>query len=386
MGIARIKRYLMSKDVGRWVHPKTVLSQQKVAVDGHLYMYRIAQHFRISELATVDEQTRFLAEEMNKLHYFIQSFDSQSLFVFDGFQKPLKQDLIQARLQQRSEKQEQLKVAKERVTESYKKVKKQLPKIDKTKADPKTIQDSEDLIKALDLIAQDTMGEGRDTKESTERLKKAKQEIQKKVKRLPKNVQKSVSKVLSKHSQEKKIIKKGKHNSFSLKAPHFRGVKKSIESLDGICIQAPGDGESHCANLCKISRASLVISDDFDALPFGTPHLVSQVFDSASQGKDKQVFYCGLKDVLAGLDLTYNSFVDLCILCGCDYIDGSPLDGKNTNAVDHLIPSLVTALSTKDKEGEFTSDYLSDETIGPVLRRLTLPAYDVARKHFKSPK
>ena len=55
-----------------------------------------------------------------------------------------------------------------------------------------------------------------------------------------------------------------------------------------------------------------------DALTFRTPKLLRKF--TSSQGKDKQpIIEVDYEKMLEGLGLTYEQFVDLCILCGCDY-------------------------------------------------------------------
>jgi 5'-3' exonuclease len=55
-----------------------------------------------------------------------------------------------------------------------------------------------------------------------------------------------------------------------------------------------------------------------DALTFRTPKLLRKL--TYTQGKDKQpILEIDIELVLKGLGLTYEQFVDLCILCGCDY-------------------------------------------------------------------
>ena len=61
-------------------------------------------------------------------------------------------------------------------------------------------------------------------------------------------------------------------------------------------------------------------TEDMDALTFRTPKLLRRL--TFSQGKDKQaILEIDCEMVLNGMQLTYEQFVDLCILCGCDYSD-----------------------------------------------------------------
>lgn len=53
-----------------------------------------------------------------------------------------------------------------------------------------------------------------------------------------------------------------------------------------------------------------------DTLTFGTDYLVRSL---TNQQRPLQTI--NLKEVLNGFEMDYKQFVDLCILCGCDYMD-----------------------------------------------------------------
>ena len=37
------------------------------------------------------------------------------------------------------------------------------------------------------------------------------------------------------------------------------------------CIESPGEAEAQCAELCKSGKAFATVTEDMDALTFGTP-------------------------------------------------------------------------------------------------------------------
>lgn len=51
-----------------------------------------------------------------------------------------------------------------------------------------------------------------------------------------------------------------------------------------------------------------------DALTFRTPYLLK-----GFNNKKDPIYEICYEDMLKELDMTYDEFVDLCILCGCDY-------------------------------------------------------------------
>jgi flap endonuclease-1 len=89
---------------------------------------------------------------------------------------------------------------------------------------------------------------------------------------------------------------------------------KEILSIIGIpYIESPTEADPQCAYLVKEGIADSVISDDMDLLAFGTSKLI--------RGKSNKLEIYNLNIILKELKLTYDEFVELCILFGCDYCD-----------------------------------------------------------------
>ena len=65
-----------------------------------------------------------------------------------------------------------------------------------------------------------------------------------------------------------------------------------------------------------------------DTLTFGSEKLSRHLMEPESRNKDVLEF--DLKRVLEGLDLSMDQFIDLCILCGCDYCDSIKGIGPTT--------------------------------------------------------
>ena len=89
---------------------------------------------------------------------------------------------------------------------------------------------------------------------------------------------------------------------------------KEILSIIGIpYIESPTEADPQCAYLVKEGIADSVISDDMDLLAFGTSKLI--------RGKSNKLEIYNLNIILKELKLTYDEFIELCILFGCDYCD-----------------------------------------------------------------
>ncbi|VWU51849.1 flap endonuclease 1 [Hepatocystis sp. ex Piliocolobus tephrosceles] len=107
---------------------------------------------------------------------------------------------------------------------------------------------------------------------------------------------------------------------------------KRLLTLMGIpVVEAPCEAESQCAFLTKYNLAHATATEDADALVFGTKILIRNLNANATSGQNKNknstskrgyiLTEIKLEQVLKGLNLTMNEFIDFCILCGCDYCD-----------------------------------------------------------------
>jgi flap endonuclease-1 len=97
-------------------------------------------------------------------------------------------------------------------------------------------------------------------------------------------------------------------------------------------LKAISESEETCAFLQKNGYVDYVVTEDTDALTFGATKVIFG-----------EKLYT-LDSILSGLDLTYESFIDLCILCGCDYTGTIPKVGpvnalkliKKHNSIDNF--------------------------------------------------
>jgi flap endonuclease-1 len=84
-------------------------------------------------------------------------------------------------------------------------------------------------------------------------------------------------------------------------------------------LTAKGEGERLCSSLCTHGFVTSVISNDSDNLALGCPHVM------IAKGSDSISFEeVSINHVLHGLGLDYKTFVDLCIMCGCDFNSNIP--------------------------------------------------------------
>ena len=98
---------------------------------------------------------------------------------------------------------------------------------------------------------------------------------------------------------------------------------KRLLTLMGLpVVQAPCEAEAQCAELVRGNRAWAVGTEDMDALTFGSKILLRHL--TFSEAKKRPVAEYHLSDILAQTGLSMDSFIDLCILLGCDYCSKIP--------------------------------------------------------------
>ena len=111
--------------------------------------------------------------------------------------------------------------------------------------------------------------------------------------------------------QSKRLVRAGtKENEDCIRLLTMMGVP---------VIRAPCEAEAQAAALARAGKVYAAATEDMDALTFRTPIQVRKMtFANASKADVQQINY---DKAIAGLGLTHDQFVDLCILLGCDYCD-----------------------------------------------------------------
>lgn len=90
---------------------------------------------------------------------------------------------------------------------------------------------------------------------------------------------------------------------------------RELLTLMGIpYIDAPEEADSELSYLCKENLVYAVLTEDMDILTFGSPRIIRNLTSSK-----KIPLEIELDKVLKQLNFTYEQFIELCILFGCDY-------------------------------------------------------------------
>lgn len=111
--------------------------------------------------------------------------------------------------------------------------------------------------------------------------------------------------------RQKQVVHLGKED--------FDVCKEMLDCMGIPWLQAPMEAETTCADLCKQGKVDFVLSEDTDVLCYGAPIFITRVNIKENTG----VGIC-YEDVVQGLQITHDQFLDLCIMCGCDYNKNIP--------------------------------------------------------------
>jgi len=116
-------------------------------------------------------------------------------------------------------------------------------------------------------------------------------------------------------------VRKASHRTAKATPQMNKDVQELLRLLGVPVVLAPSEAEATCAALCKAGLSYATATEDMDALTFGTPVMLKNLFDTESSrtATKRPVFELTLARALEQLDVSMELFVDFCILCGCDY-------------------------------------------------------------------
>lgn len=96
-------------------------------------------------------------------------------------------------------------------------------------------------------------------------------------------------------------------------------VKKLLKLMGIPYVEAPCEAEAQCAELVKAGKVYAAASEDMDTLCYGPQFLLRHL--TYAESRKVPIDEVKTDTVVEGLELTKESFVDLCILLGCDYCE-----------------------------------------------------------------
>ncbi len=140
-------------------------------------------------------------------------------------------------------------------------------------------------------------------------------------KRLAKRAKAETDLAAAKEAGEVDDVDKFSRRLVKVTRQHNEDCKHLLRLMGVPVVDAPCEAEAQCAELARKRKVYATATEDMDALTFRTPKLVRRLtFAQPAAAKDRiPILEIDCQAVLTGLELTYDQFVDLCIMCGCDY-------------------------------------------------------------------
>ena len=162
----------------------------------------------------------------------------------------------------------------------------------------------------------------------------------------------------------------------SISRKQINECKELLDLMGIVYFEAPEEADSQCAQLVKEGLVEGVLTEDMDILTFGASSIYKNL---TSYKKDK--YKINLQNILSTLNLTYEQFVELCILFGCDYNEKMKDISPETIYKIYLehkdIPSTLKALNKNLSELDNYSSY-KNYFLNP-------PVHDIKSIEYKKP-
>ncbi len=127
-------------------------------------------------------------------------------------------------------------------------------------------------------------------------------------------------KKLMNESDDKEKKEKYKSQSFRMTREDVESVKRLLSLMGVSYIQADGEAEGYASELCRMGYVDGVVTEDMDSLAFGTPILVRSNIDKSIKRRDV-LSVINMDKVLEMMNVSFEEFLDICIMSGCDYCE-----------------------------------------------------------------
>tara|TARA_B100000963_G_scaffold177107_1_gene154032 strand:+ start:1688 stop:2689 length:1002 start_codon:yes stop_codon:yes gene_type:complete len=155
-----------------------------------------------------------------------------------------------------------------------------------------------------------------------------------------------------KNQLEKKTVR--------LTRQHVDDIKQLLDYMGVSYVQANGEAEAYASEMCRQGMVDYVVTEDMDTMTFGCPRMIRTCLDRSIKRSDV-ISVIHLDRLLQGFEMSYEQFVDMCILCGCDYCESLPRVGNKTaynvikkyGSIEAVLPHLKTSVP-EDYETKYT--------------------------------
>jgi len=157
--------------------------------------------------------------------------------------------------------------------------------------------------------------------------------------------------------EEKKALEKG---TIRIKKEYIDDLKHLFGLMGISYIHANGEAEAYASELCRIGYVDAVVTEDMDTLSYGCPQLLRGCIDKSIK-RPEVVTSFNFQKILTDFKMNHDQFIDMCILCGCDYCPTIPKIGP-VRAMKYIhkyktIENLINSDEKISVPEEFKSKY-----------------------------
>ena len=179
------------------------------------------------------------------------------------------------------------------------------------------------------------------------------------------------SKILSQTTQNPEEALKYEKSSIRVKKHHIDDIKELFDLMGISYLHPEGEAEAYASELCRIGFVDYVVTEDMDTLAHGCPRMIRNCMDKSIKRKDV-VSVIDLEDILSNFNMNMKEFLDLCILCGCDYCPSIPKVGtvRSFNYIQNFrnIEALIESKKCNNIPEEFIQKYDSSRKLFEVFK------------------
>ena len=151
-------------------------------------------------------------------------------------------------------------------------------------------------------------------------------------------------------------IEKMKKKLIYVTKDHIDLLKELLDTMNVQYIQAEGEADLVCGQMCKNGQVDLVLSDDMDLLTSVARKVLRNFFITSNK-----IAYYDLDKILDIMEISYDQWIDFCILCGCDYCDRIPnLGPKNAIKLLKIHGNVETIINNNNGKYKITENYMTD--------------------------
>ncbi len=168
--------------------------------------------------------------------------------------------------------------------------------------------------------------------------------------------------------EEKKALEKG---TIRIKKEYIDDLKHMFDLMGVSYIDlVEGEAEAYASELCRIGYVDAVMTEDMDTLSYGCPTLITTCKDKSIKRPDIVTVF-NFEKILEDFKMNHDEFIDMCILCGCDYCPTIPKVGP-VRALNYIqkYKSIENLINSDEKitiPEEFKNKYVASRGLFKVF-------------------